>query len=328
MLVSAPQDQDNANAAAHAAPPVAHKFDKPDAPSVGEKWWHRLTYTGAGYAANLAVSVVLWDFFITGHGKPVYTGIQKGSAGTLKAFGMQEKQSEHMAESVAKYIFSPLGGHITMVPVKLAEDHARFITHRANQLLDPNYKYKDLQADLSTPDDALPPLSKEPNRNSWTQVYMRRGLGWAAVIASGVGLRASGMEAPLERNTLKAFNKAVDLTGHAGLKRLASTPGSRFQRYVQLTALDAYLTVVTSVITAVTKNTFGKSRDDGADDALSIDIPGLTEDSPELPATPQKRFTDTITPRVQTDNPLKNHENHAARVAAEPPAAHGHESRV
>ena len=102
----------------------AQTFSTPKAPSVGEQWWNRLTYTGVGYAANLAVSVVLWDFFINSKGKPVYTGIQKAAESAFKIGGMKAETAKFGGEGFAKYIFSPLGGHFTMVPVKIMEDHA------------------------------------------------------------------------------------------------------------------------------------------------------------------------------------------------------------
>lgn len=258
----------------------AQGFVVPEEPSIGEKWWNRLTYTGVGYGLNLAVSVVLWDFFVSGHGKPVYHGIEKGSTAILKGMGVKPHQAQDVAEGVAKYIFSPLGGHLTMVPVKLMEDHAGKITHELNKALDPNYKYKDLQVGWDN-DDKAPPLANPANKNTWMQVYLRRGIGWAAVVGAGVGLRQTGLEGPLERGTLKALDKGIEMTGSQGLKNLSQTP--RFQRYAQLTALDAYLTVVTSAITALTKNTFGKARGELPDDALSVDVPGLTFDQPAYP---------------------------------------------
>lgn len=252
------------------------EFAKPKKASTGEKWWHGITYGGFGYLANLAVSVVLWDYFISGGGKPVYHGIQRGATALLRGAGANTQQAQSMGGAAAKYIFSPLGGHFTMVPVKLAEDHARYITHKLNCALDADYQYKDLKADWNTPEADLPPLADEPTRNTWGQVAIRRGLGWASVIGSGMALRATKLEQPLEDWTIKVMNSGVNLTGSKGLKQLSQTP--RAQRYVQLAALDSYLTAVTTVVTALTKKTFGTARDNTlADDALSIDIPGLTE---------------------------------------------------
>jgi len=119
----------------------AEKLDANGQPmqmSIGEKWWHRLTYSGVGYGMNLALSIVLWDFCITGRGKPLYHGVEKISSSILKGMGSNPARAEHTAESIAKYIFSPLGGHFTMIPVKLLEDHAGKITHELNKVLDPN----------------------------------------------------------------------------------------------------------------------------------------------------------------------------------------------
>lgn len=264
--------------------PQGPKFPAPSKPSIGEKWWHRMTYGGFGYLANLGVSVVLWDFFIKRGGQPVFFGIKKGASGLFKGLGF--KNTENMANAAAKYIFSPLGGHITMIPVKLSEDHARYITHRLNQALDPNYAHKDLVATPDTPEDELPPLFDEPNRNTWSQVVIRRLIGWGAVVGSGMALRATKLEQPLEDATLRVFHKGVDLTGSAALKRLSQTPLA--QSYAQLAALDSYLTAVTTVITAMTKGTFGSARDESVpDDALSIDVPGVTQLARHAPSTPR-----------------------------------------
>lgn len=281
------------------------EYAKPKKASIGEKWWHGITYGGFGYLANLGVSVVLWDYFISGRGKPVYHAIQKGATALLKNGGASAVQAESMGSAAAKYIFSPLGGHLTMFPVKIAEDHARYLTHRLNCALDRDYKYKDLKADWNTPESELPPLADEPTRNTWGQVALRRGLGWASVIGSGMALRATKLEQPLEDWTIKLMNTGVDMTGSKSLKRLSQTP--RSQRYVQLAALDSYLTGVTTIVTALTKQTFGSARDNAAaDDALSIDVPGLTQSEagrlnghnkhtpPPGPETSGENFTDAL----------------------------------
>lgn len=320
-----------------ATPPSGQKFDKPETVSVGEKWWNRITYTGVGYAANLALSVVLWDFFVSGGGKPVYHGIQKAANSMLKSGGMSKAGAENMSDAIAKYIFSPLGGHVTMAPVKIMEDHARYITHVLNKQLDPNYKYKDLKADWNTPDSELPGLANEPNRNTWTQAYLRRGIGWGAVVGSGMALRTIGLEGPLERGTLRALDKTVAMSGSSTLKQISQTP--RFQRYAQLTALDAYLTVVTSIITALTKNTFGQAKESIADDALSVDIPGLTtSDSnglmirPPLPPLDKPHTPHSHKHKSHAGshahNHMKNHENFQDKVLTDKQNAAQQETHI
>lgn len=253
------------------------KFAKPATATKGEKLWHQMTYTGIGYLANLAVSLVIWDYFLTGKGRPMLNKFAKGAGNALKASGMDADKADKVAMTASEMACSPLGGHLTMIPVKYAEDNARYLTHRFNQMFDPNYQYKDLQANWSTPDSELPPLADEPTRNTWGEIALRRGIGWAAVTASGTALNKVGWDVPLQNRTEAVVNK--------GLSFIPGTEGMRanptFQRYTKLAALDAYFTVITSAVTALTKQTFGKERENTeiADDAMSIDIPNLTEHS-------------------------------------------------
>lgn len=259
--------------AAKAPAPEAAPIPAPEKPTIGEKIWYASTYTGVGYLANLGISVVLWDYFISGKGKPVYHAIQQGVEHGLKGVGVGHSTAERWASVIAKYIFSPLGGHIATFLVNPMEHAAAPITHWNNVTFDPNYQYKHIP--INTPDDQLPPLANPPNKNTWAQIAARRGMGWAAVIGSGMALNASGFEKPLEEGTLKAFDKAIKMTGSKALERMAATPYA--QRIMPLIALDSYLTVVTAAITAATKNTFGNKDDASvADDALSIDIPHVT----------------------------------------------------
>lgn len=316
-------------------------FVKPDKPTIGEKFWKQLTYTVGGYGAVVVVSIGLWDFFYSGRGKPVYTGIQKGATAALKALGLKPQQAESLGGSAAKYVFSPLGGHVLMPPIKFLEDHGRYITHKANQMLDGSYAYKDLEASWNTPDEELPPMADEPNKNTWGQIAMRRGMGWAAVIASGMGLRAAKIETPLEEGAVRLLRKGAELTGSGGLQRMAQT--DQFERYARLSALEATLTVVTAAITAMTKQTFGKSRE-ASDDALSIDVPGLTENGNgnghAVAAAPVPAATlASPVPPARTDTPsfaqqhasrqrnhLQKHDSYKELVATDTPAGIGLET--
>jgi hypothetical protein len=326
LLGTGNSSNENTKADTSAPPLHAHKFEKPEAVSVGEKWWNRITYTGIGYGANLVVSLAIWDSLLDGRARPIFDKIVSGVEKGLKAGGMEHSKAATLAYTGTKMACSPLGGHITMIPVKIFEDHARYITHVLNKQLDPNYKYKDLQVDWNTPDTELPGLANEPNRNTWGQVAIRRGLGWAAVTASGVALAKSGFEEPLERWTLDKMQKGVKLSGSPALERFNQK--DVVQRWTKLAALDMYFTVVTSAITALTKNTFGQARDSVSDDALSIDIPGVTTTNEDLflvrPITPPVDEPHTkhaakhkSHKSKHLDNPMKHHENFQDRIAAD-----------
>ncbi len=304
----------------------AYGFEKPDKPSIGEKWWHRLTYTGVGYGANLALSIVIWDMFLTGRGRPVLDGVTKSVVNGLSALGVDPKSSQKTAKVAAEMACSTLGGHITMIPVKILEDHAGYVTHQFNKAFDPDYKYKDVEVSWSD-DDKAPPLVNPANKNTWGQIFMRRLIGMAVVSASGTMLNKAKLDTPLQENTLNVFKKGVDLTGSQTLKDLTQIP--RAERYIKLAALDAYFTAITSMITAFTKNTFGKSRDDFADDALSVDIPGVTLDDPTslLPDLKKKKHTDSIHPK-EVHKPLKKAENFTERLHTEAAQAQNTQPQV
>jgi len=215
----------------------------------------------------------------TGGGKPFLDSVARGSAKLLQSGGMKPDAALRTATVAADMACSPLGGHITMIPVKYMEDHSGYLTHTFNKMLDPNYEYKDLHFSANAKDDEYPALADPPNHNSWNQIALRRGLGWIAVTAAGTALNRSGWQDPLQNGTLRVFNKGVDATGSKALRNFADIP--RIQRYTKLAALDAYFTVVTSAITEFTKNTVGKSRhgEPEPEEALSVEIPGITEDT-------------------------------------------------
>ncbi len=238
----------------------------PDAPpttkTIGEKIWNTTTYVGVNYLANLALSLVIWDFCKSGHGRHAVNGFATSASEVLKAFGMDAVHAERGAQTAAVMACSPLGGHVTMVPVKYLEDHARYITHRLNQMLDGNYKYKDLQATIDTPEADLPALVDEPNKQSWGQIAARRALAWASVTAAGTALNQfqnGKYHDMLESNTIKGTNKLIDLTGSTSLKKLSQT--QTFERYNKLFALDMYFTVITSAVVAATKRMFGEGTE-------------------------------------------------------------------
>jgi len=279
------------------------KFAVPTEESAGEKFFNQLTYTGIGYFLNLGVSVVLWDFLMDGRGRAVYKNVSKGLNAGFKAVGIKEGSA--LAGTITKMSFSPLGGHFTMIPLKISEDHARYITHKANCYLDKNYQYKDLQASWNTPEEYLPPMMDEPTEATWGQTAIRRGIGWATVTAAGTGLAKIGLEKPLENGTLRAFNKGIDLTGNQGLKRLSQKP--LVSRYIKLTALDSYFTVITAAVTYMTNNMFGEKH------------------GSHHPA-PEEQTLSTPQPTVVLTAPLQRkdagheaalHGNHVARIAAE-----------
>lgn len=283
----------------------APHFPKPEKQSIGEVWWHRMTYGGVGYAANLILSIYLADEFISGRGRGVLKGI-KDLAKKAMSGGMSEKSAEMIAEKASKYATFPLGGHFTAIPVKIMEDHARFITHRLNQLLDPNYQYKDLQASWSMSDTELPPLFDEPTRNTWGEAALRRGIGWAAVIGSGVATGKLGIDTRVEEATLRGANSLG----------IAKNPNGWAARWLKIGAMDSVFTLLTSVITATTKQTFGDKRDGVADDAMSIDIPEFTEHktvalpAPEAPKTLAREDLKASKHRPGPRKAPEKHENH------------------
>lgn len=243
-------------------------------PSIGERVWSGMTYTGLGYFANLAVSVVIADFFINGRGAPQLAKITGKTAGMLKGFGLSDASASNTAGAMMKYATLPFGGHLAIIPVKFSEDNARYITHMLNKKLDPNYEYRDLNVSWNSPETELPELVNEPNRNSWAQTAMRRGLGWGAVIATGALVGQERGDA-IEKWTAGAMNKTLNATGSPSLQRLTQNP--MYQRYMSITALDSYFTALTSVITAATAHTFGTAKDGGNGHPPGINHPSTPD---------------------------------------------------
>lgn len=248
--------------------PIAHQhhFEKPEKQSIGEKIWHEFTYLGVNYGANLAISLVIWDFFVSGRGKPVQHFLDKQFTQGLQSTGMHADKAASYGKTIAEMIFAPLGGHLMMIPVKFLEDHARFITHKLNQVFDSNYKYKDLQATMSTPETDLPPLSDEPSKQTWGQIAMRRGMGWGSVVAAGTAL--TKLRGGRYRNILQSETEDFVTWGMKETSKATSTTAltslaenETFKRYLNLAALDAYFTVITSSVTEATKSWFSKDGD-------------------------------------------------------------------
>lgn len=295
-------------AAADASQPTpSPAFTAPQTATKGEKVYRWLNYTGVGYFANLALSLVIWDFFLSGKGRPVMDGAGKGFTGLFKATGMEAKKAAEWGTTAAKMSASPLGGHVTMIPLKIGEDHQRYITHKFNQALDPNYAYKDLQADWNTPEEELPHLTKEATKQSWGQVALRRGMAWAAVTAAGTGLGKKNSDA-LEGWTLGKVDKGIKAIGSQGLQNFAET-NQTFQRYTKLAALDTYFTVITSLVAYMTNTMFGKARDGKRPDILSDDV--------LLPSNLDEALTPPPLGALLEDTPTaKRASSHAERIGA------------
>lgn len=252
--------------------------EKPKKQSIGETIWHDFTYNGVNYAANLAVSLVLWDFFTAGKGKFVKEGLNRGIEKSLISNGTSAESAAFFGENISHVIFSPLGGHFMMIPVKYLEDHARYFTHRINQTLDPKYKFKQLQATMDTPETELPSLSDEPTKQTWGQIAIRRTLAWGAVVGAGVfiaGLRGGRYQKVLQDETKDFITWGMEQistkTNTEGLTKLSKN--DTFKRYLDLFALDAYFTVITSGVTEATKSWFSKDKNgNGAKHANVSDI--------------------------------------------------------
>lgn len=282
----------------------AQNFQKPEKSTVGEQAWHLMTYTGVGYLLNLGVSIAICDWFLHGKGKPLLARAQSGAKSMLKTGGMSDTSAQTISDMACKYATFPLGGHFTMIPVKIAEDHGRYIAHRANQMLDSNYAYKDLKADWNTPDNELPPLSSEPTKNTWGQVAMRRGIGWAAVIGAGTASGKLGVDTWLENKTLKFAD-----TARTGLGFSKPVPNGTYERWMKIGALDAYFTALTSFITEATKQTFGKERNEEAP---------LSQNTHPESAAPAG-FANRLPPRNKiSPDAMPRFENYAERALATP----------
>jgi hypothetical protein len=307
---------------------------KPEAQSVGERIWHDFTYNGVNYAANLAVSLVLWDFFTAGKGKVVKNAIHQGIEKSLVSGGLEAQNAASYGEQVSEMIFSPLGGHFMMIPVKYLEDHARYFTHRINQMMDPEYKFKDIQATIKTPEEELPPLSDEPSKQKWSHIAVRRGLGWGAVVGAGVFLtRLRGgryrqlLQGETEDFITWGMKETSKMTNTTALSNLAEN--NTFKRYLNLFALDAYFTVITSGVTEATKSWFSKDKngeekqtnDAAAPSILAAETaPIQTPLEKEVPASAPSHY---MIPEHVNSNALahhaqhhkKHHDAHAVRLA-------------
>src|SRR5689334_2170656 len=138
------------SAQAEKAAPAKPPLGRPDKPTKGEKWFDWITYWGINYFGNLAISVALADFFLS-H--------RKGKV-VSEFFGRQFNKvfNPHYAEQATKTLLLPLGGHITMIPVKLLEDRKKRWTYWLNKTFFPD-EYKNqvpLKPLSEMSDDELP----------------------------------------------------------------------------------------------------------------------------------------------------------------------------
>ena len=308
--------EDTARASLPEKKPEPDDFPMPDQPTIGENFFNKFTYAGIGYFANLGLSLVIWDFLMDGRGRPTLNAIAHGGASGLKALGMNARRAEKLAMTATEMGLSTTGGHLTMIPLKIAEDHARYFTHRSNVLLDKNYPYKNLKVTWNTPEDDLPPMVDEPTDQTWGQVAARRGLAMAAVTASGTMLDKVGWAKPLQDNTLNVFNRGVAASGSPALQRLAARP--LMQRYTKLAALDSYFTVITSVVVAMTNHMFGHKKD-GHEHRQEKSAPAHAQREDIIsPALPDAAGAPSPLVRVQGDvgfdRPLDSHNDFRSRT--------------
>ncbi len=308
-------------------PRVADPEDKyaiPTEASVGEKAFGAATYTGVGYFANLIMSVMLWDSFRNGHLKGIPKPLSNGLASLVKGVTKDEAAAQKVATTLIDYGLSTTGGHIAMVPLVMMEDKARYITHEANKLLDKDYKYKDVKASWSTPDRELPPLLNEPTEQNIPQVVLRRAIGMGIIAASGTTLERVKLARPLENATVNLFNNAIKATGSKTLKNVSEIP--RMQRYIKLTGLDAYFTVITATVAYMTSNLFGKKQGSNELPAKKTEAPeAVTREAPVLATTPTDALTvaevkpNTLLKAYNPDNMAAHmpHASHTERLAAQ-----------
>ena len=271
--------------------------------SKGEKLFDWLTYGGIAGVGTFLVTI------------PIAYWAKYGGGGKYFAKSTQflQKQgfSEHTAEQFMMTTATMQGGNVTVIPVKLMENHKPELVEKFNKMLG------DKSVDASVEEDP---------KQTWNSLIKSRVAAWLAVFTGfkmGGALFGNEKFAVFENSFAEHIVcKPLGRPTHIpGLAKIAENETKLF-RYGKIAAIDVFATTAATILLYMGSRFFAKKNDKWH--AQHTHINPITKESellgssltlPFEPKAPEpvkeadtpapKRFADDIKPRVNT-TPQKN----------------------
>lgn len=222
--------------------------------SIGNKLYNLTTYTGIGYFLNLAIAVVMTDYFLNRGGKAPLENLSRWTnrAITSKFIG---EDSYKLTHNFFKTNLLLMGGNFLFEGVRRIENNKRYWVFKANQFICPNPEQYDQVTKgrplNEVPREELPAVPNEPEQKGIGNAVKRRLIGIGAVIGASTLFEKAGANTMFEETGVKLVSKAIQASGSSSLQQLLHN--DHFQSYTKLAALDAVLTGITAVALYMTR---------------------------------------------------------------------------
>ncbi len=292
--------------------------------SKGERLFDWLTYGGIAGLGTFALTIPIAYWAKYGGGAKAFVDAGK----RLERMGMNESTAEHFMMTTA----TMQGGNVTIIPVKLMENHKPELVDKFNKMLG------DKSEDASVENDP---------KQTWTSLIKARLLlAWLPVFVS---FKATGMMIGEEK--FGAFQNSFAESVCNFLKRPTHTPGlekivaneTKIFRYGKIAALDVFATVAATSLLYIGSRFFAKQNEPWHAQRTHIQPPinplgapgkamenathqshsaPAREKEPEPEVAIDKRFADTVPPRPVNDiMPKPRAENFTQTIASQKAAA-------
>lgn len=224
--------------------------------SQGELWYNRIVYQGVNYWLNLAISLVVTDFFLHGKGAGFYKNTTEKFTNGLAAVGFKRPLAKWISGVGAGTFSLNSGGNILLIPTKIAEDNKRNIVHWLNDKLGVDQTAPD--GHKMTPEEIY--IEQEQPKQSWGNMIWRRAQAWAATTTVGMALDIGAKQKyPLPKmidGQLQTHKGGQDVFTdwtkkwvNSGLNKVGGQSivnNETAQRYMSYAALDWIYTIITS----------------------------------------------------------------------------------
>ncbi|MDX1974231.1 MAG: hypothetical protein SFT92_01000 [Rickettsiales bacterium] len=278
--------------------------------SKGEKWFDWMVYSGLNYWVNLAMSIAITDYFTRLGGRQTLDKAIGATSRAVAGMGLKLETAQQHSRVAWETFMLTSGGNLLTVPLKYMEDNKRNIVYWLNEKLGEKQIAPD--GHKMTPDEIY--IEKEQPKQSWLNVFLRRGAGIVAVTGSGIALdHIAG-----DKTVPRTYSYTVDgvthtKEGHLGGKeritnlaigglnqilpeKMVKSPA--VQSYMNLAVLDLVFTKLTAAIMHMTNGAKKGHAPGEIDGEQPADKPATLAPVAIPPAAPIIAEAASVTPPV------------------------------
>lgn len=270
--------------------------------TIGEKLYSFNNYFTVGYAANLALSVAVTEYFMERGGKHVFNSLNKCLSSGLSQT-MSPKAATSISKAATKYSLLTMGGTILMLPMIWAENNKSKIVYLTNRTIAPatianDDSCKDVTATKILGKDfdenLLPqPVTEQP-KQSVTRGSLRRLFSIGVIVSWATLLDRTIGEDFFEKLGMKELKKAESVPGVANFNKLVEK-SPEINRWTRWTFTDIVNTIITTGVIWKTN---------GADKHKNLEVEPASEE-PYNTSKPDDHYQQTT--QAQTpDNEVLN----------------------